>query len=590
MPPKKNPASFHKINSVQNNPARPEDLSDQTVLRLTADRFEFMFDHFLLPKAFNLPSGEITANQAFCDMLGYSRAEMLGKTWQDITHPDDQAISQEANKLLQSGEKDSVRVTKRYLHKSGTVVWAEVSACVRRDEAGQALYFITEITDLSLRKQAEQALQASMEKIRTLVDTMTEGVALNQAVFDGNGRIVDYRILEVNAAFYQVADFEAGQVIGKLATQLYKMEPDFIQAFWDSHKKDSTPIHTELLSPLNQRTYYISTSPIQNDTFVTTFVDITERKQMEMALKQSEEKFRRLSENSLSGISIIQDNHLIYVNPSLAGMFGFSPEEIVNQPIPTYLIHPDDIQAAFSRLQQRLDGKDEKRSAIFKTFKKDGSSLAIEVYGTVIEYQGRPAVMGTILDVTERSRASEALRASEERLREVLENSLDASYKRDLKTNRYEYLSPVFSRLSGYSPEEMKIFSLESVLELIHPDDLPEVNRRLAEALSGPAGAAWQVEYRFKNKHGQYCWFQDRFTIMHDEGGQPVALIGSVSDVTDRKEAEEALHQKMDELERFQRLTVGRELRMVEMKNEINALLVQAGQPAKYPLLPERQG
>jgi PAS domain-containing protein len=77
---------------------------------------------------------------------------------------------------------------------------------------------------------------------------------------------------------------------------------------------------------------------------------------------------------------------------------------------------------------------------------------------------------------------------------------------------------------------------------------------------------------------------------MRDDGGQAVALIGSLSDVTDRKEAEEALHQKMDELERFQRLTVGRELRMVEMKNEINALLAQAGQPAKYPLLPERQG
>jgi hypothetical protein len=195
--------------------------------------------------------------------------------------------------------------------------------------------------------------------------------------------------------------------------------------------------------------------------------------------------------------------------------------------------------------------------------------------------------MGTILDVTERSRASEARRASEERLREVLENSLDASYKRDLKTNRYEYLSPVFTRLSGYGLEEMKILSLESILELIHPDDLPEVNRRLAEALSGAPGTNWHVEYRFKHKSGQYCWFQDRFTIMRDSNGQPVALIGSVSDVNDRKEAEEALLQKMDELERFQHLTVGRELRMIEMKKEINALLVQSGQPEKYPLPPE---
>jgi PAS domain S-box-containing protein len=142
--------------------------------------------------------------------------------------------------------------------------------------------------------------------------------------------------------------------------------------------------------------------------------------------------------------------------------------------------------------------------------------------------------------VTERQQAEAALRESEERLREVLENSRDASYKRNLHTNTYEYLSPVFARLSGYAPDEMNTLPIEIVLELMHPDDRAEVDRVVAESRSGATGAAYQVDYRFKHKLGQYRWFHDQFTVMHDAAGQPVALIGSVSDITTRKQAEAA--------------------------------------------------
>jgi len=266
----------------------------------------------------------------------------------------------------------------------------------------------------------------------------------------------------------------------------------------------------------------------------------------ESALRLDAEKFRQLSEKSFIGIYIIQDTKVVYINPRLAEMFGFAPEEIIGRPMPKDLIHPDDLQTALSRIQQRLDGLGEKNSISFKTFKKDGSTIHIEIYGTLIEYQGRPAAMGTIMDVTERKQAEQALRASEERLREVMENSLDAAYKRNLQTNSYDYFSPIITRLSGYTPDEMVTLPLESVLELIHPEDLPEVNRRMAEALSGTPGAAWQVEYRFKHKHGQYCWFQDRFTVMRDSGCQPLAQIGSMSDISERRQAQslqEAVYQ-----------------------------------------------
>ncbi len=133
------------------------------------------------------------------------------------------------------------------------------------------------------------------------------------------------------------------------------------------------------------------------------------------------------------------------------------------------------------------------------------------------------------------------LKESEERLREVLENSLDASYKRNLKTDKYDYLSPVFKRLTGYTPEEMGTMSLELVQGLIHPDDKAESEREIAAALSNIDCKTAQLDYRFKHKDGEYRWIHDRFTVVRNEQGQPIALIGSVSDITNRKVVEEAL-------------------------------------------------
>ena len=143
----------------------------------------------------------------------------------------------------------------------------------------------------------------------------------------------------------------------------------------------------------------------------------------------------------------------------------------------------------------------------------------------------------------ERRQAIDDLRASEECLREVLENSRDASYKCNFQTNVYDYISPVFTRISGYARDEMETLPIETVLGLMHPDDLAKVERVIAGAMSGVAGTAYQVEYRFKYKEGQYRWLQDRFTVMRDAQGLPAALIGSVSDITERKQAEEALRE-----------------------------------------------
>ena len=133
------------------------------------------------------------------------------------------------------------------------------------------------------------------------------------------------------------------------------------------------------------------------------------------------------------------------------------------------------------------------------------------------------------------------LKNSEKRIREVLENSSDASYKRNFKTRNYDYLSPAYSRISGYTIEEMRGLSLDTIIGFMHPEDVSQVNMTIAGAMSDINNMTHYLEYRFRHKDGEYRWFQDRFIITRDDQHQPLSLFGSVSDITDRKKMEEAL-------------------------------------------------
>ena len=212
-------------------------------------------------------------------------------------------------------------------------------------------------------------------------------------------------------------------------------------------------------------------------------------------------------------------------------------------PIFSRFILKEDLALYYQRRKQILE-TGEPKSYELQMVKEDGTLFWAHLAATVAPAADGARVLRIVLtDITDRQQAEAARRESEERLREVLENSLDASYKRNVQTNDYDYLSPAFARLSGYTPAEMKTLPIETVLDLIHPDDRAGIEHVIAESRSGLAGATYQMDYRFKHKAGQYRWLHDQFTVMQDAAGQPAALIGSVSDITDRKQAEAALRQ-----------------------------------------------
>jgi diguanylate cyclase (GGDEF)-like protein/PAS domain S-box-containing protein len=283
--------------------------------------------------------------------------------------------------------------------------------------------------------------------------------------------------------------------------------------------------------------------------------DITERKRMEDKLRFEEQRFRAFVEHSPDMIVIVNlEGGITYVNPAIENILGFKPEERIGAN-GFEIVHPDDIKAladVFNTLSTEtnppvIHGE-------LRLRHKDGSWRTLEAVGSNQVYNN--AVEGLIVnyrDITERKQAEEALRESETRFREVLENSRDAFYKRNLQTDSYDYLSPSFTINYGYTLEEMKKLPPETLMCLIHPDDLAEVRLMIAESNSGAVGTAYQMKYRLKHKDGSYRWCHDQFAVMRDADGTPLAIIGSVKDITEQNQAAEALRESEH---RYQELSI----------------------------------
>jgi PAS domain S-box-containing protein len=164
----------------------------------------------------------------------------------------------------------------------------------------------------------------------------------------------------------------------------------------------------------------IPRDPSAFSSMIVSIIDITERKKMEQALSSSKERFRTVTDQSLVGISVIQDGRFRYVNPKFAEMIGYTVEEMQGGEFGyDNFVVAEDIRMVNERIKQRIEGDIESIEYQFRAKKKNGEIIDLEVYGKRIDYGGKPAILGTALDVTERKRSAELLRASHEQLRNL---------------------------------------------------------------------------------------------------------------------------------------------------------------------------
>ncbi|TET16386.1 MAG: PAS domain S-box protein [Dehalococcoidia bacterium] len=279
--------------------------------------------------------------------------------------------------------------------------------------------------------------------------------------------------------------------------------------------------------------------------------DITQRKKVEHAVREKEEHFRALIENSLEGIAVLGgDGTIKYESPSVKQVVGWEPEELLGRNM-LELIHPDDVQNAAESLERLFKGLEQTASMRVRFLHKDGSWRIIE--GVARNLLHDPKVNGIVAnyrDVTERQQMEQALRESEDRFRNVLDNSFDMVYRMDLETERYDYVSPSSERLLGYTPGDFIALGPGHAASLIHPDDVDMMSQSIIE-LMAPTDQEHKtrtIEYRIKHREVGYRWVADNISVIHDDRKVPVAVVGNVRDITVNKLAEGALRESEEKL------------------------------------------
>ncbi|MFQ5755719.1 MAG: PAS domain S-box protein [Acidiferrobacterales bacterium] len=393
-------------------------------------------------------------------------------------------------------------------------------------------------TDITKRRRAEAALRESEDRFRDLIEGSVLGIVID----------TDGKPLFANQAFAQIFGYGSPDEIIKMGSLDPLYTPNDLERISGYRKcragGAAAPTHYEFegVKKDGMRIWLETRVRVINwkgeNAVQSTVFDVTDRKLAETALRQSEERFRNLVEGSIQGVLIHRDHKPLFVNQVYAQILGYSsPEEILRLDSVLSLYAPHERTRLVEYRKARQEGKDAPPTYEVQAMRKDGTMIWLEHRVCLVNWQGKPANQTTTVDITERKRAEEALRESEERFRAVVDNAPFSIFLKDTN-GRYLLGNREFEKWHSATSEDVEGSTVYERFKREDADVFASQDHRVLETRS-----ALEEEVKLQFPDGKTrAAMVIKFPVFGPDG-DAVAVGGFNIDIGDRKRAEEALRE-----------------------------------------------
>jgi len=480
-------------------------------------------------------------NDATCRHLRYSRDELIGMNNRQYQGTAGAERSYQLYKRVYETGKPIEVLDEELIRKDGTKGIYEMSVSLIRDSEGKPVGFRGISRDVTERKRAEEALRESEARLQVQINRMPIGCI----VWDR-----EFRVLSWNPAAERIFGFTAEEALGRHPYDFIvpKAAQPPIDNIWRRLLNGDTTAHSFNENNTKDGRIIIchwSNTPLREGNGAVIGVlsmvqDITDRKRAEETLRQSEERYRTIIDNIQDGyLEVDLAGNFTFVNDAECKNLGYTREELTGMNNRRYM-DEENAKKVFQAFNTVYRTGEPVKGLDSEVIKKDGTKAFDELSVSLIrDSEGRPiGFRGISRDVTERKRAEEALRQSEERYRNILKSIAEGYYEVDLAGN-FTFVNDSMCQIFGYPREELMDMDDREYTD-------QETTRKLFQAFNevyrtGKAGSVF--DYDITRKDGAKRHVETSISLRKDASGNATGFRGIIRDVTERKRAEEALRQ-----------------------------------------------
>jgi len=472
-------------------------------------------------------------NRRLAGMVGYTVEEGLNTAFVDYLHPDEMPRVVEKYNLMITGEEDAQRYETVLVHRQGETVAVEINSVLIKHEGHRAILAI--VRDISRRKKAEQSLRESEEKFSRLFQYSNDAIFIH----DLEGRILDVNQRAVQLFGYSreelltlsIPDLHPPSALEQSQAAFKKVMQDHFTNFEIDFKKAGGEIFPAEVSA--------GITEIGGRKIIQGIVrDISERKQAESALQESRRALSTLMDN-LPGMAYRcrndRDWTMEFASNGCVALTGYDTADLINNKRISYndIIHPDDREMVWNDVQPAVDQK-KHFQLIYRIITSDKREKWVWEQGCgVYDENGElEALEGFIIDITGQKQTEQHLQL----LSSIVKQSSEGMALSDLEGN-IQYVNNAFAEMHGYSPEEL----LHKNLSTCHsPAQLPEVNtaNQILRETGKFSGEVWH-----QRRNGSVFPAHMNNSLLYDDSGQPIGMIGIMLDITEVKRAEMELRE-----------------------------------------------